>query len=230
MGDIAEIISQIQVLQEQGAGLSAANQANNASLMAAIEAQKSGAYEAAYGDLQNNTNTLHSLYYYGLRDADLSGAQLAAINTLSASANQLVSDEQFAKRQNEINQWTAGNKADTLFIYQQLLIILCATIILVYLLKRGILSTTVFGLILGTLALIFIFTVVNRVQYTTKLRDKQFWNKRTFEKEAGSFNVCGTGGLLEQATDFQSDISAGLNSVTSGINSAMTGTNSSEPA
>jgi hypothetical protein len=203
MGDISTIISQIQVLEEQGAGLSAANQLTNASLLAAIDAQKRGAYNAAYGDLQNNTNTLHSLYYYGLRDADLSGAQLAAINTLSASANQLVHDEQLAKRQNEINQWSAGNKADTLFVYQQLLIILCATIILVYLLKRGILSTTVFGLILGTLALIFVFTIINRVQYTTKLRDKQYWNKRTFEKESGSMNICGSGGLLDRATQLQ---------------------------
>jgi hypothetical protein len=36
-----------------------------------------------------------------------------------------------AKRQNEINEWEAGNKRDTLFIYQMMLVGLSLTIILV---------------------------------------------------------------------------------------------------
>ena len=88
-----------------------------------------------------------------------------------------------AKRQNEINQWDAGNKLDTLFVYQQLLIILCATIILLYLMKRGLLSTTVFLILVTVMGLIFIFTIVNRVQYTNRLRDGRFWNKRKFEQQ-----------------------------------------------
>jgi hypothetical protein len=182
-------MSQIQVLQEQGAGIQAANQAANSAAaninpaLTAISTQKTQAFNAAYGDLQNNTNALHALYYYGLRNADLSGAQNIAINTLETSAKELAHDHQLAKRQNEVNQWTASNKLDTLFVYQQLLIILCATIILLYLVKRGLLSTTVFLILLTVMALIFIFTIVNRVQYTNKLRDGRFWNKRRFEKQ-----------------------------------------------
>jgi hypothetical protein len=185
MGDLSTIMSQIQVLQEQGAGIQAANNAtaNINPALTAISTQKTQAFNAAYGDLQNNTNALHALYYYGLRNADLSGAQNIAINTLEKSAKELAHDHQLAKRQNEVNQWTASNKLDTLFVYQQLLIILCATIILLYLLKRGLLSTTVFLILLTIMALIFIFTVVNRVQYTNKLRDGRFWNKRKFEQQ-----------------------------------------------
>jgi hypothetical protein len=157
-------------------------------LETAIENQKFTAYGAALNDLQSSTNAAHALYYYGLRNADLSGAQGVALTTLTNSVQQMNSDRGLAKRQNEINEWTANNKLDTLFVYQQLLIILCTTIILVYLLKRGLLSTTVFFIVIGLLGLIFIFTIVNRVQYTNKLRDTQYWNKRKFE-QANNSNV-----------------------------------------
>jgi len=32
-------------------------------------------------------------------------------------------------------------------------------------------------------ALIFTLTIVNRAQYTDTIRDKKYWNKRTFEKQ-----------------------------------------------
>jgi len=88
-----------------------------------------------------------------------------------------------AKRQNEINQWASQNKLDTLFVYQQLFIILCATIILVYLMQRGLLSSTAFYMFVAIFALIFTLTIVNRAQYTDTIRDKKYWNKRTFEKQ-----------------------------------------------
>jgi uncharacterized membrane protein len=89
-------------------------------------------------------------------------------------------DAGLAKRQNEINQWEVGNKMDTLFIYQQMLIILSAVIIMTYLLKNGILTTTVFRSITGILAAIFAFTVANRAQWTDRIRDTRYWNKRQF--------------------------------------------------
>jgi len=171
-------------LQQQvsSQSLLAAGQGQTVSqLEEAIRQQKSTAYGAALNDLQSSTNSAHALYYYGLRNTDLSGAQSVALNTLTNSVQQMNSDRGLAKRQNEINEWTANNKLDTLFIYQQLLIILCSTIILVYLWKRGLLSTTVFFIVMGVLGLIFLFTIINRLQYTNKLRDTQYWNKRTFE-------------------------------------------------
>ena len=180
-----ELIYQIQLLQEQAAAaaIGPTDEAYATPLLDSIRDQKTAALNAAYGDLQDSTNSLHALYYYGAREEDLSGAQAIALEALRAPAQALVADEQLAKRQNEINQWTSNNKLDTLFVYQQLLITLCATIILVYLMKRGILPTTVFYLIVGVLVLILVFTVINRSQYTKNIRDKQYWNKRTFEKQ-----------------------------------------------
>jgi len=179
------LITQIQHLQEQAAAVAVGSTAESlsASLLQSIQDQKSSALNAAYGDLQDSTNSLHALYYYGARETDLSGAQSIALDALKRPAQELEADKHLAKRQNEINQWTSSNKLETLFIYQYLLILLCITIILVYLMKRGLVSTTAFYLIISVLVLIFIVTILNRAQYTNNLRDKQYWNKRTFEKQ-----------------------------------------------
>jgi hypothetical protein len=166
-----------------GEGTSDTQGQTQAQFEQAVAQQKEAAYGAALQDLQTSANAIHALYYYGRRNTDLSGAQTMALNTMTATTNQMLNDQGLAKRQSEVNEWTANNKLDTLFIYQQLLIILCTTIILVYFLKRGLISTTVFFMIVGILALIFIFTIINRAQYTNKLRDTQYWNKRNFEKQ-----------------------------------------------
>jgi len=183
--NIDAIEAEIRRLIALAGGATASNTVDTQPLLQSIRDQKGSAINAAYGDLQDSTNALHALYYYGARDADLSGAQSVALDAIGSAANQLRMDEQYAKRQNDINQWTASNKLDTLFVYQQLLIILCATVILVYLMKRGLLSSTAMYMIIAILVLIFAFTVINRAQYTQSLRDKKFWNKRTFEKQDG---------------------------------------------
>jgi len=196
MGDIQTLIDTIRNLEAQAAVAAAADSNNTiqtAPLLQSIQQQKGSAINAAYGDLQDSTNALHALYYYGARDADLSGAQSVALQAIGRSANELQMDEQLAKRQNEINQWSASNKLDTLFVYQQLLIIISATIVLVYLMKRGLLSPTAMYMIAGLLVLIFIFTILNRGQYTKTLRDKRFWNKRVFEKQDPlPISICNT--------------------------------------
>jgi len=161
----------------------AQNAAERQDLLAAVKSQKESAQEYAYSDLKNGSSAIRALYYYGLRDTDLQKTQNTELSTLSATTSQMLSDKTLAERQNEINQWTASNKLDTLFVYQLLLMILCGTIILVYLMKRGLLSTTVFFMIVGAFALIFMLVIVKRVQYTNTLRDKRYWNKRSFEKQ-----------------------------------------------
>ena len=195
--------------------------ADRSALEKAVEQQKATAFGAAVQDLTTSTNAAHALYYYGLRNNDLKNAQDVALSTITGSVNQMNSDKALAKRQHEINEWTANNKLDTLFVYQQLLIILCTTIVLVYLLKRGLVSTTVFFIIIITIGLIFMFTIINRVQYTNKLRDGQFWNRRSFELVTPVDNICPSVDMSamknsfkkfqQNATDLGSSISDELN-------------------
>jgi len=163
--------------------VAATSQAAREALLTSVTQQKTGAYTNAYSDLRGSSDAIRALYYYGLRDKDLQKSQASELVSITATTNQLLSDKQLAERQNEINQWTASNKLDTLFVYQILLMMLCGTIILFYLMKRGLLSTTVFFIMVGVLALVFVFVIIRRVQYTNTLRDKRYWNKRSFEKQ-----------------------------------------------
>ena len=143
----------------------------------------------AYGELKANTNALHGLQYYLKRNMQLNKVQEDIIGTVKAQAAAIQEDQNMAKRQNEINEWEAGNKRDTLFIYQMMLVCLSITIILAYLMSIGLISGTLFyGLVFALLA-ILIFTIVNRAQYTNSIRDRRFWNKRRFPTDTTPINT-----------------------------------------
>ena len=114
----------------------------------------------------------------------------------------MIHDRDLAKRQVEINQWSTGSKMDTLFIYQQLFLILCATCVLLFLLVRGAIGAPLFVGIVLVLVAIFTFTLVERAQFTQFLRDGRYWNRRKFPTYSGIPvpNICGTD-LSSMATD-----------------------------
>jgi hypothetical protein len=145
-----------------------------------VTGKKDAAMASAYGELKANTNALHGLQYYLKRNMQLNKVQEDIVGTVKAQAAAVQEDQNMAKRQNEINEWEAGNKRDTLFIYQMMLVGLSITIILAYLMSIGLISGFLFyGLVFGLLV-ILIFTIVNRAQYTNNIRDRRFWNKRRF--------------------------------------------------
>jgi len=157
-----------------------------------VTGKKDAAIASAYGELKANTNALHGLQYYLKRNTQLNKVQEDIAGTVKAQASAIEEDQNLAKRQNEINEWEAGNKRDTLFIYQMLLVGLSLTIVLAYLMRIGLLGSYIFyGLVLA-ITLILIFTIVNRAQYTNALRDRRFWNKRRFATDTTpiSGNLC----------------------------------------
>lgn len=170
------------------------------------------------------SNAIHGLYYYQGRNSQLNDVNQSLVGTTTGQANALVSDNDLAKRQNEINEWETGNKLDTLFIYQQLLIILCATVILSYIWKTGIIGNTVFIILLVLLGLIFIFTVVNRAQYTNLKRDTRYWNQRRFPTTGvSSVSACDVVNELESNVGLLSGALADLG----GFGTSNTGTTTS---
>jgi hypothetical protein len=154
-----------------------------------VTGKKDAAMASAYGELKANTNALHGLQYYLKRNVQLNKVQEDIVGTVKAQASAIEEDQNLAKRQNEINEWEAGNKRDTLFVYQMMLVGLSITIILAYLMRIGIIGSYLFyGLVLVIL-LIFIFTIVNRAQYTNAIRDRRFWNKRRFPTDTTPINT-----------------------------------------
>ena len=137
-----------------------------------------------------------------------------------------------AKRQNEINEWEAGNKRDTLFIYQMMLVGLSITIILAYLMRIGMISEYLFYGLVFALLVILIFTIVNRAQYTNNIRDRRFWNKRRFPTDTTPINtsLClsvnsETGASLTDVSgnSIGSNIGSGLEQMGSSLSSDLKG-------
>jgi len=146
---------------------------------------KDSTIKSNYAQLQNNSTANTSVFESHLRMQDAKGREEAVLGTVSDKANNLIHDRDLAKRQVEINEWTVGNRRETLFIYQYLFIILCGSIVLTYLWMRGIIGGAFYWTVEVLAFLIFAIIVANRAQYTDNKRDKRYWNRRQFKEEAG---------------------------------------------
>jgi hypothetical protein len=188
----AELTTALAELQSNPSALQTYLQRAQEKLYSTVTQQKDDTFQKVYGDLERASTTERAVYYYFKRNSDLNNLQEQVFNSQKSSADAIVHDRDLAKRQYEINQWSSSNKMETLFIYSQLFIILCTTVILGFLWSMGILSTWVVSILGFIIALIFIFTIVNRSQYTDSVRDNRFWNRRKFPvyKPIPSPNVC----------------------------------------
>lgn len=188
----AELTTALAELQSNPSALQTYLQRAQEKLYSNVTQQKDDTFQKVYGDLERASTTERAVYYYFKRNSDLNNLQEQVFNSQKSSADAIVHDRDLAKRQYEINQWSSSNKMETLFIYSQLFIILCTTVILGFLWSMGILSTWVVSILGFIITLIFIFTIVNRSQYTDSVRDNRFWNRRKFPvyKPIPSPNVC----------------------------------------
>ena len=89
-------------------------------------------------------------------------------------------DAQLAKRQFEVNEWTSGNKLDTLFFFQLLFISLMILAPIFYYHRLGIIPGGAFYGIVSLIVLALLLTIIIRSRYTEVIRDYRFWNRRRF--------------------------------------------------
>jgi hypothetical protein len=180
-----ELTTALQKLRQDPQGLQRFLQKAQDNLYKDVTAQKDGAFGKLYGDLEQATTTNHAMFYYHQRNDDVGKLQKEVYESRKGAADAVLHDKDLAKRQVELNQWSAGNKLDTLFIYQQLFLILTATIVLLFLWLKGVIGTPFFVGVVLVLIAIFTFTVVERAQFTQFLRDGRYWNRRKFPTYTG---------------------------------------------
>lgn len=154
-----------------------------------IVKQKDNTFQKVYGDLNRSTQVQESISMYGKRSKELADIHQQIYDNQQNSANAVVDDKNLANRKYEMNEWSIGNKNDTLFVMSSLFIMLSGLLLLVGLWRVGILSSFWCAVLGGPLILIFIFIVVNRSQYTDNLRNKRYWNKQIFEGKYGKIPV-----------------------------------------
>lgn len=199
-----------------------------------VTGHKNDMITKVYGDYKNASQANDAMLSYYLRNNELKVAQDDLYNYKKYDTDAAIGDKDISKRQYEINQWAVGDKMDTLFIYQQLFIILCTVAILTFLRSRGLLSPAVhYGLIVA-LTLIFLVTLVYRARYTAISRDQRYWNRRAFPVDgpaiahdskchSPSVNDMYTG-AMPGMSDMYLSAKDGISNAISGVESGISGT------
>lgn len=192
-----------------------------ATLYNQVKKDHSDSFQKVYNDVVDSSSALKDALYYSVRNKDLESTHDSVYNAAKGIADAATYDSHIAKRQFEINEWTVGNKRDTLFFMQIMFIALTIYIPLLYLNRIGILpSSTLYGIGL-LLLLAVIFTFVVRYQYSDKLRDNKYWNRRRFAQMGGP-PVTPTCDALKSLSQQSSEaIQAGVTGVSSSLSSSL---------
>ena len=136
-------------------------------------------------DMDRAIDTQNSTYLYYKRNNDFLKLGEDPIKRMQQDVRNLQEDRDSAQRQYEINQWTSGNRADTLFVYQVIFIAILIQALFTGLWRMGIISSGFVAFLAFWLVIIIILTTVNRAQYTAFLRNKRYWNKKDFPRFKG---------------------------------------------
>jgi hypothetical protein len=180
-----ELAQAIQKLQSDPGKLSEFVSARKAELYDTVTKEHSDNFQKVYGDLGRSSDVVKNILYYHTRNKDLDGLQKAIFDKAKSEADAATFDSQSAKRQFEINEWTASNKGDTLFFLQLLFITLTITAPLLYMSRIGWIPNSVFYGLTTLLTVALVLTLAVRIIYTKDVRDNRFWNRRRFAQMGG---------------------------------------------
>ena len=136
-------------------------------------------------DYRKAADVQRANYYYFKRNSDLLRVGDLPLKAMQRDAEALQHDNQNAQRQYEINQWTSGNRLDTLFVYQIIFVSILTLAIFTGMWRAGFVSTGFLSLLITLSLIVIILVIVNRAQYTAFTRDQRYWNKRGFTKFTG---------------------------------------------
>lgn len=171
----------VNLLKQQGSSLTD----NSAELIGNALKDKNDNMEKLMGDLNRSIDSHRSIYDYYQRNKDLIDISADPVERLRQEAEGLMHDKNNAQRQYEINQWTSGNRQDTLFVYQLIFISSLLLAFFVGLWRMGLIGTGFIGFLATVLLIIIVLVIFKRGYYTGYLRNKRYWNKREFPKFAG---------------------------------------------
>jgi hypothetical protein len=146
--------------------------------------QKGNVFSKVYGDLGRAATSQESVLMYNERNKQVYSMQDKVFNNQKNIATGLMNDQNLATRKNEMNEWSVGNKNDTLFVYSALFISLSALLLCVVLWKMQIISGYLAGSLMGLVLGIFVLILFNRSQYTANKRDQRYWNRKNFGGKA----------------------------------------------
>ena len=146
-----------------------------------IVKQKENTFNKVYGDFHRATKVEESILMHNQRSKELSGMIDNIYQNQEKTATAVVQDKNLASRKQEMNEWSVGNKQDTLFVSSSFFLLLSGLLLLTGIWRLGLISSSLWVALAIPLILIFILILLARWRYTDVLRNKRYWNKKIFE-------------------------------------------------
>lgn len=214
-----ELATAIGQLKQNPAQLQQFLQDQQTKIYSDVVKQKDSTFQKVYGDLNRATEAQESVLMLNKRNKELININQNVYDNQQKSATAVTEDKNLAGRKYEMNQWSIGNKNDTLFVFSMLFIALSALILITVLWRMGIISSTLWVALGAPIIMIFVLVVVNRSEYTNIFRDKRYWNRREFGKYGkiptplcpGALSSIESG-ISSAESGIQSDVQSGINS------------------
>lgn len=220
-----ELATAVGQLKQNPAELQQFLQDQQGKIYSDVTKQKDSTFQKVYGDLNRASKAQEAILMLNKRNEELSNIKQQIYQNQEKSASAITEDKNLAGRKYEMNQWSVGNKKDTLFVFSALFILLSALILLTVLWRMSILSAGLSGALSAPLIIIFIMIVIYRANFTNVWRDKRYWNRRTFEGKYGKIPMplCpgALSGIENEFSSLKSDVEGGISSARQVVSSSL---------
>jgi len=184
-----ELASAIAELKKDPTQLQAFLKDQQNNLYSNVTKQKDSTFDKVYGDLNRASKVQESILMHNKRSGELANLQQQIYDQQENSANAVVEDKNMAGRKNEMNEWSVGNKYDTLFVLSSSFIMLSGLILITVLWRLGMISSYLWVALSTPLILIVTFIIIRRSRYTDISRNRRYWNKQIFEGKYGKIPI-----------------------------------------
>jgi len=212
-----ELATAIGQLKQNPSQLQQFLQGQQGKVYSDIIKQKDSTFQKVYGDLTRASEAQESILMLDKRNQELAQIQKEIYNNQKSLADATTEDKNLASRKYEMNQWSIGDKNDTLFVFSSLFIVLSVLILLTGLWRLNLMSAALCGGVASFFIVIFILIIIYRSNFTNVWRDKRYWNRRTFEGKYGKIPMPLCAGAL---SGIENGISSVNNSIQNGISSS----------
>lgn len=154
-----------------------------------IVKQKEDTFSKVYGDFQRASKVEESILMHNKRAKELSDMVDGVYQNQQKAASAVLQDKDLAARKHEMNEWSVGNKQDTLFVFSSLFLLLSGLLLLTGIWRLGFIHSAVWVALASPLIIIFLLVVLSRWRYTDQSRNKRHWNKQIFEEKSQKIKV-----------------------------------------
>lgn len=154
-----------------------------------IVKQKEDTFNKVYGDFQRASKVEESILMHNKRAKELTDMVDSVYQNQETAATAILQDKNLANRKHEMNEWSVGNKQDTLFVFSSLFLLLSGLLLLTGIWRLGLISSSLWVGFAAPMIIVFILVALSRWRYTDTLRNKRYWNKKIFEGKSQKINV-----------------------------------------